>query len=102
MTFDSDLAPHPRDAAIPADEKGRPLDAHIFPSEHRLLAPDAVTLDHPAVAIGGKKERRLVLELEAVVRLCRIGLYPDNGAARLFEFGRERREVHRLDRADPA
>src|SRR5258707_13319727 len=55
------------DAAVAADDEGRPIHTHVFPSVERLLAPDAVQLAHGVVGVGDERKLVSVLRLEPLM-----------------------------------
>src|SRR6516162_4066036 len=72
MTGHPDLVPDSAYGPRSVDQKGGPLDAHVFAPIHALLDPGAVLLTDLAFAVGGEDERQPVLFLEFVVRGDRI------------------------------
>src|SRR5690606_30955011 len=68
VALDADLSPGTGDAAVRADEEGRALDPHVFPSVHRLLDPAPIGLDGGLLGVGGEDHSEVVLGLELVVR----------------------------------
>src|SRR5258708_35957962 len=65
---DLHLAPDLADYTFAVDEKGGPGHAHILPSVHTFLDPDAVGPSHSRFRVRSQQKLQLVLQLELVVR----------------------------------
>src|SRR5690242_3331120 len=61
MARHAHVSPHLGNAACAVDQKGGAQDAHEAAAVHRLLAPDAIGLEHLLGLVGGKRDSDLVL-----------------------------------------
>ena len=73
------------DASIGRDDERRSEDAHVLAPEQRLLSPDPVALGDGVIRVGNERERQIVLLLELLVRLDRIGADAEDGRIESLE-----------------
>jgi hypothetical protein len=92
-----DASENSGDTTVLVDEKGRPENAHIPSSEHRLLAPDAVRVGDGVIGVSDKRERQLVLLLEVLVLAYRIRAHAEDRRIESLEPREGVAEFARLD-----
>ena len=99
VAWNFDAAPALDDFPVRADEEGRTFHAHISPTVHLLLRPDAESFDDSFLLVRKKGYVKGMLGAEFRVGLCAVGRDADYFRAELFEFGLERGKIERLFRA---
>src|SRR5246127_1909234 len=82
MARHPDFVPNAAHGALPVDQEGAALDAHILAAIHALFDPDAVFFADIGARIGSEDERELMLLLELVMRSDRVLRDPDNHRSR--------------------
>src|ERR1700691_1781983 len=73
MAADRDLGPDADNPEVGTHQERRAYDAHEFAAIHRFFLPYPVSVEHPVLFIGCKRDSELLLGLEFVLRRYRIG-----------------------------
>jgi hypothetical protein len=72
------VPPDLRDPAVPVDQHGGALDAHVLAAVEALLDPQAQRRDERAALVRDEREVEAVLGAEPVVALEAVGRDPDD------------------------
>ena len=94
VAVDPDLRPDAGDPAVRPDQHRHANNAHEGPAVHGFLAPGAVGLEHLVGLVREQGDRELVLLLERILGLDRIGRNPDHFGSGL---GKSRPKLRKRD-----
>lgn len=99
MAGNAHLAPDFSHDALAVDQKGRTVDAHIFPSVKGLFDPGSVSLNDLSSLIRGERHLQPVFGFEFIVFCDAVLRDADNLDSKTAERPRLRSEVERFFRA---